>query len=570
MKSYWKQMLLVLIFALGEALGQTSLPLFFNSIVTQGVATGDFIYIRNMGLLMLGITVLLGVCTVLSGYFSAHVTASFTSRMRADMFLKVQSFSQLDFQQFDKETLLTRATVDTNQMQIVVINMLRSALSVPFLAVFALVQCFYLDARLSIIMVIAFALCTLFVRFNMKKSLPIFAKLQKKIDEISLLMDEKLLGARSIRAFGRQEYETEKLTKVHGETKALALLSSRYIIRLTPIVQIVMNLSIVIILWQGSLQVQSRLVDVADLLTYIQYCLMIINGFSVIMMILNTLPKAQVAAKRIDEVLCHTPQNACPQNPQKIQDGKGEIVLKDVSFSYDGAQEAVLHKINLCIPAGKTTAIIGPTGSGKSTLLKLLLRFFNSEYVGDIIMDGVDMRQMTTHDVRTALSYAPQNPSLFAGSLFENLCVAKQNLSEKEALEVCETAQIGELLENKEGGLHFNINQGGANLSGGQRQRVSLARAFTKEASVYLLDDSFSALDFKTAAKVRRAMTERLKDKTLIIVADRLAPILNADQIVVMEAGRVVQVGKHEALLKTCPLYLEIYNTQSYHEEASL
>ena len=391
-------MLLVLIFVLGQAYTQTSLPDYFNRILKEGIGNSDIDYVWQMGIQMLIMTVSMGILMVLAGRFSAYVTASFTTRIRADLFAKVQTFSDLDYQRFNRETLLTRATSDTTQMQMVVINMLRNALLVPFVAVFTFVRCIFLNAELSLVIAGTFILCAFVVIRRNRKSMPMFASLQAKTDRGSVLMNEKLTGMRTIRAFGMQDYEVEKLSEANKDIRDQAVDAGVYIALLVPLVQVVMNLTIALILFVGTWEMREAIVSLADLLTYIQYSTMLAGGFATVMAIVNALPKCEVSANRIKEVLDYEPEVYSTDEFSRAQEtagsrsisdsAKGQIRFEDVSFGYNGAHDMVLNNINITFPAGKTTAIVGATGSGKTTLLKLLLRFFDTRYYGSVFIDG--------------------------------------------------------------------------------------------------------------------------------------------------------------------------------------
>ncbi len=559
-------MFFVFLCAIGQAYTQTSLPKYFSDIIKKGVGADggvDTQFIYQTGGKMLIMTVAMGVIMVFSGYFSAYVTARFTTRIRADLFHKVQSFSDLDYQKFDKETILTRATSDTTQMQYVVINMLRNALIVPFVAVFTFVRCIFLDAPLSLILAGAFVLSLFFVRWRNRRSMPMFTRTQKRVDRVSTLMNEKLTGMRTIRAFGRQEYEVDKLTKANEEVRDSAIEAGTYVAMLIPVVTFIMDMVIAVSLYFGAVQMNSNVIKLADLLTYIQYATMLASGFSTIMAIVNALPKCEVSAGRIKEVLDYEPESFAAPAGTKVEHPEGGIIFDNVSFGYSGAHDMVLEDINLTIPKGKMTAIVGATGSGKSTLLKVMLRFFDTHYYGSIWIDGVDTRDMTAGDLRDMISYAPQKANLFSGSVESNLKVANPSATPEDIKRACDIAQVTEFLESKGSGPELPLTQGGGNLSGGQRQRVSLARAFVKDVPIYLFDDTFSALDFKTDAAVRKAMRKELQGRTIIIVAQRISTIMEADQIVVMDHGRVVATGTHESLLESCEIYQEIYETQT-------
>lgn len=563
LKDYWLQMLIVVVFSAAQAFTQTSLPKYLNKIMDNGVAKGDMAYIGKIGGIMLILTITMGICMVIAGYFSAHVTAKFTTRIRADVFRKAQTFSDLDFVNYSKESLLARATSDTTQMQIVVINMLRSAMLVPFVAIFTFVRCVLMDAPLSLILGAAFLLSSVMVRRINVKSMPVFMELQRKTDYVSTLMNEKLTGARAIRAFSRQDYEIEKLTKANEDVRDTAIYANSFIVYLTPAVQVVMNLVIVLILFLGPLQMQKGIISLSGLIVYTQYSIQLASGFATIMTVVNALPRCEVAAKRITEVLDYESKDTKATQPRTVDNPRGEIRFEDVHFGYSGAHDLVLQEINLTIPAGKTTAIVGATGSGKSTLIKLIPQFYGTQFYGTIFIDGVDTKEMTPHALRELISYAPQKANLFSGTVESNLRMAKIDATKEDMKKACDVAMVTEFLEAKHAGLDFELAQGGANLSGGQRQRMSIARAFIKDAAIYLLDDTFSALDFKTDATVRRAMFQELKGKTIVVVAQRLSTIMNADQIVVLDKGKIVATGTHRELLRSCPIYQEIYETQT-------
>ena len=562
LKDCWVQMLIIIIFIIGQAYTQTSLPGYLKQIMDQGVAKGDMACIGRIGAIMLGMTVTMGICMAVAGYFSAYVTAKFTTQIRADIFKKTQSFSDLDYQNFSKESLLSRASSDATQMQMVVINMLRSATLVPFVAIFTFVRCVLMDAPLSLILGGGFVLSVLLMRRANVLSMPKFMELQQKMDRIGTLMNEKLTGARSIRAFSRQEYEIEKLTKADRQALDTALDANRIINLINPLVQVLMNLVVVVILMAGPVQMKRGLINLSGLIVYIQYSIQLAAGFAMVMMILNNLPRCEVSAARIREVLDYESKDTVLTEPRSVDAPKGEIRFQDVYFGYSGAHDMVLEEINLTIPAGRTTAIVGATGSGKSTLLKLIPQFYGTQFYGSILIDGVDTKEMKPHELRELISYAPQKAVVFSGTVESNLRMAKPDATLEDIKKACDMAMVTEFLEAKNAGPEFELIQGGGNLSGGQRQRLSLARAFMKDAPIYLLDDTFSALDFKTDAAVRAAMYRELAGKTIVVVAQRISTIMSADQIVVLDKGRIIATGTHRELLAGCDVYREIYETQ--------
>ena len=392
--------------------------------------------------------------------------------------------------------------------------------------------------------------------------MPKFMELQQKTDRVGTLMNEKLTGARSIRAFGRQEYEIEKLTDADRQVRDKAIEANRMMNLVNPLVQVLMNLVVVVILLLGPVQMKSGLISISGLIVYIQYSIQLAAGFSTVMTILNVLPRCEVSAQRIREVLDYDSEDISPAEPRTVESPKGEIRFEDVHFGFSGAYDLLLEEINLTIPAGKTTAIVGATGSGKSTLLKLIPMFYGTQFYGSIFIDGVDTKEMMPHELRKLISYAPQKAAVFSGTVESNLKMANPDAAPEDIKRACDMAMVTEFLEAKNAGPEFELIQGGGNLSGGQRQRISLARAFVKDAPIYLLDDTFSALDFKTDAAVRAAMRRELAGKTIVVVAQRISTIMNADKIVVLDNGRIIATGTHKELLESCGVYREIYETQ--------
>ncbi|MBC3797861.1 ABC transporter ATP-binding protein [Acetobacterium tundrae] len=566
LKDYRIQMILVFVFVLSQAACQLYLPIMMGNIVANGVVKGDTAYIFKSGSMMLGVSLVAAVCMVASSYYSAYVTASFTSGIRADVFDKVKSFSQTDFNRFGGATLLTRSTSDATQMQIVVINGLRSLLLIPITGVGALIMAFRENITLTLVLLASFVLTTLIIVITTSRSMPLFKTMQEKVDRLNLLIKEKLTGVRAIRAFNRQEYETEKFSQANQEGMDTALKANYAVAFFSPLMQLMMNLTMVLILWMGSKEVQQQVVGLSDLMVFIQYVLMFMSALSLVSVLLMAYPQAQVSAIRVKEVLDYEFSIKDPEHPKKMENIEGRIEFKNVSFGYKGAEKKVLNHLDFIAEPGKITAIVGATGSGKSTLVNLILRLYEVSE-GGITIDGIDIRDCTQHDLRSVIAYSPQESILFGGPIIDNIRTGNENATEEEVKEALNLAQATDFVSARENQLTSSIAQGGADLSGGQQQRLSIARAVVKKAPITIFDDCFSALDFKTDSLVRKAIRENFRNKTVIMIAQRISTIKDADRILVLDNGIIVGQGKHEELAKDCFVYQEILKSQSYQEE---
>lgn len=565
LKDYRIQMILVFVFVLSQAAAQLYLPTMMGDIIENGVAKGNVPYILKSGALMLGVSLVAAVCMVASSYYSAYVTASFTSRIRADVFDKVKSFSQTDFNRFGAATLLTRSTTDATQIQIVVINGLRSLLLIPITGVGALIMAFRENITLTLVLLASFLLTTVIIGLTTARSMPLFKIMQQKVDRLNLLMKEKLTGVRTIRAFNRQDYETEKFEKANQEGMDTALKANYAVAFFAPLMQLMMNLTMVLILWLGSQEVQQQIVSLGGLMVFIQYVLMFMSALSLVSVLLMAYPQAAVSAARIKEVLDSEFSIQDKENPVALENINGRIVFNDVSFGYKGAEINVLNHLSFVAEPGKITAIVGATGSGKTTLVNLIMRLYEVSD-GSVTIDGVDIRECTQHELRSNIAYAPQESVLFSGSILDNIRVGNETASNEDVIQALNLAQAMDFVNEREEQITSNISQGGKDLSGGQRQRLSIARAAVKKAPITIFDDCFSALDFKTDSLVRKAIQEKFGDKTVLIVAQRISTIKNADRILVLDNGSIVGQGKHEDLAENCFVYQEILKSQSYNE----
>jgi len=515
--------------------------------------------------------VLLSVCiAALVGLVAARTGAKIGRELRGKLFAKVMSFSDAEVQRFSAASLITRGTNDVQQIQMMSIMLMRMVLYAPILAVGGIIMIAQMDVSMGWIIGAAIAAIVVVVLVLMAIAMPKFKIMQKLVDRVNLVSRERLTGVQVVRAFGSQQREQERFDVASTELMRTQLFTNRVMVFLMPVMMVIMNLVSVVIVWAGAGQIDAGNIQTGDLIAFITYSMVIIMGFLMLSMLAIIAPRADVSAGRIDEVLeaeVSIVDPVEPATPGKLSEGSGvTIEFDNVSFRYDDSSECVLQDVSFTAEAGKTCAIIGSTGSGKSTIIKLVERFYDVTD-GAVRVNGVDVRDMPLHDLRTQFGYVPQRAFLFTGTIESNVGYGEDDPDEARILEAIDIAQAAEFVESKEDGLESEITQGGTNVSGGQRQRLAIARALATDARGLLFDDSFSALDYKTDAQLRRALAERLPGKTQLIVAQRIATVMQADKIVVLDEGRVVGQGTHAELLRTCDQYREIAYSQLSPEE---
>ena len=519
--------------------------------------------------------VLLSVCiAALIGLVAARTGAKIGRELRSKLFAKVMSFSDAEVQRFSAASLITRGTNDVQQIQMMSIMLLRMVLYAPILAVGGIIMIAQMDVSMGWIIGVAIAAIVVVALVLMAVVMPKFKIMQKLVDRVNLVSRERLTGVQVVRAFGQQQHEEERFDRASTDLMRTQLFTNRAMTFLFPIMMMIMNLVSVVIVWVGAGQIDAGNIQTGDLIAFITYSMVIIMGFLMLSMLAIIAPRADVSAGRIDEVLeaevsIVDPVAAPSSSPAGSAEDRragAEVVFDHVSFRYGESSECVLSDVSFTAEAGKTLAIIGSTGSGKSTVLKLVERFYDVSE-GAVLVDGVDVRDMPLRDLRAQFGYVPQRAFLFTGTIASNVGYGEDEMDEERILEAIEIAQATELVESKEEGLDADITQGGTNVSGGQRQRLAIARALATDARALLFDDSFSALDYKTDAALRKALAERLPDKTQIIVAQRIATVMRADKIIVLDDGRVVGEGTHAELLASCEQYREIAYSQLSPEE---
>ena len=524
-------------------------------------------YILNTGGKMLALAFLGMAASILVGLLASRVGAGVGRGLRENVFRKVVGFSNAEFDKFSTASLITRSTNDIQQIQLLIVMILRMVLYAPIMAIGGIWKVFHTNVSMSWIIGVAVAVIVVIVAFLFFVVMPKFKLIQTQVDNLNLVSREILTGLSVIRAFGTQKHEEERFDDANKALTKTNLFVNRAMTFMMPLMMFVMNSITVLIVWVGGHSINDGAMQVGDMMAFIQYTMQIIMAFLMICMISVMLPRAAVSASRVDEVLTSETMIHDPQMPKKIPEaGKGKVVFDHVCFRYPGAEEDVLHDISFTAEPGKTTAFIGSTGCGKSTLVNLIPRFYDVTG-GKITIDGEDIKDITQHELREKLGYVPQKAVLFSGDIASNIMYGNPDGSHEEMVEAASIAQATEFIEQKKKKYESPISQGGANVSGGQKQRLSIARAIAKHPDVYIFDDSFSALDYKTDATLRAQLKDKTADSTVMIVAQRISTILHADQIIVLEDGQIVGKGTHKELLKNCDAYYQIASSQLSEKE---
>ena len=524
-------------------------------------------YILISGVKMMGLAFLAMAAAIAVTFLSARVAAVLGRNLRNSIYRKVISFSGKELNQFSTASLITRSTNDVQQVQMLFTLLFRIVLYAPILGIGGVYKVFQTDASMTWILALAVVVIMLFVALLFRIAMPKFTKLQFLIDELNLVSREILTGVPVVRAFSREKHEEERFEEANARLTKTNLFVNRCMTFMMPVMMLLMNGVTVLIVWNGAHAVNDGSMQVGNMMAFMQYAMQIIMAFLMITMMSIMIPRANVAAKRINEVMETQVSIRDSQEVQPVQENrKGQIVFEHVGFAYPGADEETLHDIDFTANKGETIAFIGSTGSGKSTLVNLIPRFFDVTK-GRILVDGVDIRNLKLHDLRERIGYVPQKAVLFSGTIDSNIRYGKEEATEAEVKKAAQIAQAWEFIEEKEDGVNSSIAQGGTNVSGGQKQRLSIARAIAKEPEIYIFDDSFSALDYKTDVVLRRALKQETKDATTLIVAQRISTILHADKILVLDEGRVVGQGTHRELLNSCEVYRQIAMSQLSEEE---
>ena len=550
-----------------QVMANLQLPDYMAKIINDGIIgeSMDAIY-RNGGIMLL-VTLGGGIAAVGVGFLATRVATSFARDIRRKVFEKVESFSIAEFNSLSTASLITRSTNDIQQIQMVTLMILRMVLMAPFMAIGALQNAIQNAPELSWIIAMAVGALFVIIVVLFTTALPKFKILQKMVDMLNLVTRENLTGLRVIRAFNKEKTEEKKFDEANTDLMRLNLFVNRLMIILQPFMMLLMNIALVAIVWFGAQLVSDNSIEIGNMMAFMQYATQVIMSFLMISIIFIMIPRASVSAKRVNEVLNTTATIRDPKNPKKpARNGHGRIEFRDVTFTYPDADSPVLSGINFTAEPGQTTAFIGSTGSGKTTLIGLIPRFYDVT-AGQVLIDNVDVRDMRLRDLSGQIGYVPQKGVLFSGTVKSNVTYGNKRASTKEIDTAIKVAQASDFVKKLEDGLQSNISQGGTSVSGGQKQRLSIARALAVKPKVYIFDDSFSALDFKTDAKLRKALQKETAGKTVLIVGQRISTIMNADKIIVMDEGKIVGQGTHDELMKHNVVYQEIAHSQLSDEE---
>ncbi len=559
---YWLMFIILVGFTYAMVMANLWLPDKMSEIVNNGIIKQDMPAIWHNGLAMIVVTAAGGLCSIIIGFLASRIATGMAQKLRMELFERVESFALADFNKFSTASLITRSTNDIQQIQMTSILLLRLALMAPIMAIGGLQKAIHNAPDLSWIIALAVSVLLVVIAVLFVIAVPRFKKLQTLVDKLNLVTRENLVGLKVIRAFHNEKIEQKKFQQANTELNKMNLFVNRLMMLLDPIMTLVTNFSSVAIVWFGAHLISSGNLQIGNMMAFLEYAMQVIISFLLLSMVFIMVPRAAVSVKRVGEVLDTLPSIVDPPSPQQLpHNATGKIEFKDVTFTYPDADLPVLSSINFTAEPGQTTAFIGSTGSGKSTLINLIPRFYDVS-AGQILLDGVDIRQLKLEDLYDQIGYVPQKGVLFSGTIASNIkygnAKARQKLVEKSA----KIAQATEFINELKNGYKNDIAQGGSNVSGGQRQRLSIARAIAVEPNVYIFDDSFSALDFKTDAKLRLALAKETKHKTVLIVGQRINTIMNADKIIVLDEGKIVGQGTHQELMKNCQVYQEIAASQ--------
>jgi len=565
-RPYVPYILLIILFLFGQAMCELALPGYMSDIINFGIVEGDMQYILKTGIIMIGVSAGTLVFAVGGGFLASKAAAGSARDIRKALFRKVTCFSAAELEEFSTASLITRSTNDVQMVQQTTVMMLRMAIFAPLMGIGAVIRALNTSVSLSWTVCVALGAIVVIMTISFLLVMPKFKVLQKKLDRLNLIMKERLSGVLVIRAFTTEQTEEERFDQANMELTKLNLFVNKAMSFMMPMLMFVMNAVGILIVWAGAHLIEAEKLMIGDMLAYLQYAMHVIMSFLFITMIFIMIPRAAVSAQRIGKVLDVEPTITDPEEPESLAAAKGVVEFRNVSFAYPDAEEKALENLSFTAEPGKTTAVIGGTGSGKSTLVKLIPRFHDVTE-GQILLDGIDIRKVTQFDLREKIGYIPQKGVLFSGTIGSNLRYGRGDATEAEMAEAAETAQAMEFIREKDKGFDEEVAQGGTNVSGGQKQRLSIARALVRKPEIFIFDDSFSALDFNTDKALRKALKEKVGDSTIFIVAQRINTIMDADQIIVLDEGRMAGIGTHQQLMETCDVYREIALSQLSEEE---
>lgn len=566
---YRALVVLVMALILLQSLSELYLPTLMADIVDVGIVKrgGDTAYILRVGGYMLAVALVGTGVSILASYYSSRISAGFGRLVRGKIFTRVEQYSLQEFDKIGTASLITRTTNDINQVQQVLMMMLRMMVMAPMMSIGGIIMAVSKDARLSLVLVVAVPVLVLTIVLVARKGIPLFRVIQKKLDKLNLVLREGLTGIRVIRSFGRIGHEQARFVEANRDLTDTSVKVNQIMAVLWPLMMLIMNFSSVAIIWFGGLRVSHGHMEVGDLMAFLQYAMQIMFSMLMLSMMFVMVPRASASAVRINEVLEMSPVvNDAPHMRKGRSELRGVVEFEDVTFSYPGAEQPALKNVSFRAEPGEVTAIIGGTGSGKSTLVNLIPRFYDVDS-GSIRIGGTDVRERPQAELRSQIGLVPQKAVLFTGSIADNIRYGKEDATDDELRHAAEVAQAADFISGMEGGFGAHIAQGGTNVSGGQKQRLSIARALVRRPDIYIFDDSFSALDFKTDAKLRAALKSETTEATVLIVAQRVSTVMDADQIIVLDDGEISAIGTHKELLQSSEIYKEIVSSQLTEEE---
>ncbi|HBM3451402.1 TPA: ABC transporter ATP-binding protein [Listeria innocua] len=565
LKPYWLSITAVLVLTFGQVIGQLYLPTLMSNIIDKGVVTGDTDYIWSTGMQMLLISFASVILSVIVVYLASRISMGFGKDLRDKIFTKVEDFSLQEFDKVGTSSLITRTTNDVVQIQNVLYMMMRLMVMAPIMLLGGIIMAVGRDAKLSLIFVVVLPLLLLLVVILGGKAMPMFKSLQKKMDKLNRVIREGLTGIRVVRSFNRNEDELEKFEEANADYATTAIKVNRLLSLMSPLMMLLMNLTSIAIVWIGSIFIGNGDMQVGDLMAFIQYAMQIMMSFMMLSAVFIMIPRAGASAERINEVLDMNAEILNPENP-KTSTPPAKLSFEHVTFRYEGAEKPVIEDITFEANAGETVAIIGSTGAGKSTLINMIPRFYDVES-GVVKINGIDVREMDQSSLRQKIGLVPQKAVLFTGTIASNMRYGKEDATDEEIWAALRTAQAENFVSKLANGLGSRVEQGGNNFSGGQKQRLSITRSLIRKPEIYIFDDSFSALDFKTDAKLREALKAETTEAVTLIVAQRITSVVNSDQIIVMNEGKIAGIGTHEELKESNQIYQEIMRSQLSEEE---
>jgi ATP-binding cassette subfamily B protein len=561
LKPYKFLLVIIFILAVGQSLANLYLPNLMADIVNNGISTFNTNYIWQTGGIMALVAIGGTICAVTGIYFESHVATGMVKAVRAEVFKRVQEFSLHEFDSISTASLITRTTNDTVQIQQVMVMILSWLITAPITLVVGVILALNQDVGLSWVLVAISPILIGIIIILLIKAIPLFTVMQKKLDRLNLILDENLTGVRVVRAFNRIKHEEDRFDVANHDVTNVAIKVNQLMASMMPVMMLMVNLSSIAIIWFGSIRVVGGHLEIGAMFAFLQYAAQILFALLMVAIMFVMIPRAEASAKRVNEILEMEPEINDPEEIKKGSKKKGYVEFQNVTFSYHGAEDPALTDISFKATPGEVTAIIGGTGSGKSTLVNLIPRFYDVDS-GHVLVDDIDIRKMSQADLRAKIGFVPQKAVLFSGTVNDNLRYGKEDATNAEIKHAADIAQANEFISKMPEGFNSLISQGGTNVSGGQMQRLSIARALIRKPEIYVFDDTFSALDFKTDAKLRAALKGETQQSTVIIVAQRVSTVVDADQIIVLDDGKIAGIGTHNQLMKSCDVYKGIVSSQ--------